>query len=371
MDKINAWHYHITWHTRGHKPLLIGEIQKRITELIMQTCKEMQIHLVQLEVTAETIAIEVLSSVQINSIKTLKNLQKVLSKSLSKKFPELKAAKSDLWDKGYLITSINDTQSERDVRIEKLIDTLWSVEYYDLDEGMDDEELEAFKKYLMGRNLGIVDYGEQMFLVDGEAMRKEINLNCFECTKIHQYGCCCGSPCSASHKNKKLLKKHLPQIAEDFQSLEPDQYQAIVTAGGFMDDKGEIKECKGRCSLLVAHEGMWKCMAHKYALEQAMPIYDLCPLSCLMYPLEILELITDKQKKVILLTSVLTEAFAKDFGRWGSYESLDVELRCINKEAHNEIFKVEDYKPVYEVNKNLFIHEFGLEVYSGIEQSMQ
>ena len=371
MDKINAWHYHMTWHTRGHKPLLIGEIQKHITKLMRQNCKEMQLQLIELEVTAETIAIEMVSQVQINSTKTLRNLQKVLSKSLCKKFPEFKAVGLDLWDKVYLITSINSTGAELDVRIEKLIDSLWSVEYYDLDEGMDDEELEAFKKYLMTRNLGIVDYGDQMFLIDREAILKEINLNCFECTKIYQYGCCCGSPCSASHKNKKLLKKHLPQIAEDFQNLEPEQYQAIVENGGFINNKGEIIECKGRCSLLVAHEGMWKCITHKYALEQAIPIYDLCPLSCLMYPLEILELITDKQKKVILFTSVLTEAFAKDFGRWGSYESLAVDLRCINKEAHNEIFKVEDYKPVYEVNKNLFIHEFGLEVYSGIEQSMQ
>ena len=32
------------------------------------------------------------------------------------------------------------------------------------------------------------------------------------------------------------------------------------------------------------------------------------------------------------------------------------------------VFKEEDYRPVYQVNKNLLIHEFGQEVYEGIEE---
>ena len=46
--------------------------------------------------------------------------------------------------------------------------------------------------------------------------------------------------------------------------------------------------------------------------------------------------------------------------------NFELDFECVSVEAHNEIFKIEDYKPLYEVNKDLFIHEFGEEVYEGI-----
>ena len=248
----------------------------------------------------------------------------------------------------------------------KLLDDLWSVEYYDLDESVT-EHLKAFKEYLSHRKLATMDIGEQVYLVDTVALRKEINLNCFECTKLYQYGCCCGSPCQMSKKNQKLLDQYLNPLSEEMRSLNEKYYNEVMEKGGFMSFDGSIKECNGRCSLLVEHEGIHKCMAHKYALDHEISIYELCPLSCLMYPLEIMELITDKKRRVILLTSVVEEEWAKTYGRWGSYKGLKIDHRCVNKEAHNEVFRIEDYRPVYEVNKNLIDYEFGEGVYKGLK----
>lgn len=367
MEKTQNWVYHLTWHTKGKKKLLIDEVEAHSIKVLNALCLEMKIDLNKIEMTPYTVQLLLGSNTQLNIKKLLKNLQNKLSKSLCKKFLALKGVGLDLWDNLYLIATINKDLSEADLRIEKLVDSLWSVEYYDLDEGATDD-LEAFKNYLVSRNLGIIDYGEQVFLVDQKAISKEINLNCFECTKIYKYGCCCGSPCNLSEKNKKRFDKHYAEIADEMKALDEARYKDILANGGFVSEDGIIREHNGYCALLVEHEGVRKCMTHKYALDHQMPIYDLCPLSCLMYPLEILELITDKQKKVILLTSVLEDTFAEAFGRWGSYQSLDVDLRCIDKTAHNEVFKEEDYKPVYKVNKNLLAHEFGAHVYRGIER---
>ncbi|MBU3811841.1 MAG: transposase [Candidatus Niameybacter stercoravium] len=349
MNKRDTWQYHMIWYTYKRKAVLVDEVERRLVELINQLGNELCIILEKIEVMPDTLSLTVTSKEQLNITKMLKNMA------------------GDLWDKEYIITTMNQNPSEADIRIEKILDHLWSAEYYDLDEGVTDD-LDAFKKYLIHKNLGIVDYGERVFLIDTEALNQEINLNCFECTKIHKYGCCCGSPCDLSVKNRKNFIQHMPKIIEEMKSLDERYSKEIESLGGVLGEKGAIRECEGRCSLLVEHEGVWKCLAHKYALEQHIPIYDLCPLSCLMYPLEIIELITDKQKKIILLTSALDEDFAKEYGRWGSYKTLDVELRCIHKEAHNTIFKEKDYRPVYEVNKNLLIHEFGDEVYKGIEE---
>ena len=367
MNKRDTWQYRMIWYTYKHKAVLVDEVERRLVELIHQLCDELCIQVEHIKLKPDTFSLLISSKKQLNITKILKNMQKKTYKSLSKKFTQLKSTEGDLWDKTYIITSINQNPSEVDIRIEKIFDHLWSAEYYDLDEGVTDD-LDVFKMYLAHRNLGIIDYGESVFLVDVQALNTEINLNCFECTKIHKYGCRSGSPCDLSVKNRKMFIQHMPNIIEEMKKLDESYYKKVEALGGFLGEKGSIRECEGRCSLLVEHEGAWKCLAHKYALEQHIPSYDLCPLSCLMYPLEIIELITDKQKKIILLTSALDEVFAKEYGRWGSYKDLDVELRCIHKEAHNYIFKEEDYRPVYQVNKNLLIHEFGQEVYEGIEE---
>lgn len=361
-----SWHYHIEWYTNERRGILIDEIERQVVNLLSKWCSELKLHLIKITVTPYMVQLLMDASTQINSSKTLRMLQRKLSKSLYREFPTLRNVEGELWDSLYLICTHNRGKAELDIRIEKFLKSLWEVRYYDLEETFA-SSLNEFKDYLRHRNLGIVDYGDRVFLIDQEALVKEINLNCFECTKIYQYGCCCGSPCGFSSKNMNMFDNHILNIENEIKNIDEEQYKELLASGGLVTANGAIKEYNGHCSLLVKHEGSYKCIAHKYGLEHNIPIYDLCPLSCLMYPLEIMELMTDKQKKIILLTSVLDEYFADRFGRWGSYKSLEVDLRCVDKSAHNEIFREEDYKPVYSVNKNLLIHELGLEVYKGIE----
>ena len=221
------------------------------------------------------------------------------------------------------------------------------------------------------QKLTILEQGGKVFLIDEEALRKEINLNCFACTKLYRYGCCCGSPCNLGSRNRKVFDKHLFNIEEQIKAHDERTYKKIMAKGGFMASDGSINECEGHCALLIEEEGVYKCMAHSYALKRDVPVYSLCPLSCLMYPLEMIELVTNKQRKLMLITSVVDEEFANHFGRWGSYNTLEVELRCINKEGHNDIFREEDYRPVYEVNQGLLCHEFGELFYTSLVEILK
>ena len=358
-EKQNTWKYHIIWKIEEIKEVLSQEetiikLKEKIINLVMTesiTLKELKIDKNEVELILE-------ADNQPNINKVIKNVQKEMLRVY-----KLKECKQP-----YLMTTQSKVCAKEDIRIQKLIDALVLGEYYDLDEGMTSTDLKALKGYLSQRNLGMIDYNEQVFLVDREALRKAINLNCFECTKIHEYGCCCGSPCRMSSKNMKLFDQHMLSMEEAVKAIDLVQYKRLVANGGFMTANGLIKAYDGHCALLVQHEGVYKCMAHKYALDEHIPIYDLCPLSCLMYPLEMIELTTDKRKKVVLFTSVVDDAFANQFGRWGSYEQLEVELRCVHQEAHNTIFKAEDYRPVYQVNEGLITHEFGEAPYRGIKK---
>ncbi|MGL4737225.1 MAG: transposase, partial [Cellulosilyticaceae bacterium] len=329
-----TWNYEITWYTQKQAPELSADVADAISYKLPKLCEEQGVTLAACDIYPEQLTFLVASQTQQNISKVLRGIQKKLTKHIGKDFPKIALLGDALWlDRARVITDTTEPVGE-DVRIQKILKSLSEVAYYDLLE-VSGEPIGAFRRYIASKQMGIVEWGDRMFLVDKEALKRPINLNCFECTKIYKYGCCCGSPCDYGTRNKKVFDQHATGVAKALETIEKDHYDAVMAKGGMVDSEGVIGEVNGRCALLVAHEGVYKCIAHKYGLDEGIPIYDVCPLSCLLYPLEILELITDKQKKVLLFTSVLEDDFAKRFGRWGSYSSLDVDLRCLNQKAHD------------------------------------
>nr|WP_302596588.1 hypothetical protein [uncultured Cellulosilyticum sp.] len=351
--------YEVTWY-KPEEAVLNEEIKDKLVSAMVEEAKALAVRLTCKRINEVEMVCELEAGACLNLNKVLRSLQKKVSKKIG--YPLEKVFDMQ---KGVRIITFPNHLAKEDGRLNRLIKDIVDVGYYDLHEFFGGD-LMAFKLCLAERRLGIIDLGERIFLVDQELLKHKINLNCFACTKKHQYGCCCGSPCNMSSRNKERFDKYEAEIAEEVKTLDPEGYKKIKQTGGFVFLDGSINACEGHCALLVAHEGSYKCMAHKYALEHDMSIYEICPLSCLMYPLEIMTLFTSKQKRITFLTSVVEETFATTYGRWGSYASLDVELRCINEKAHDEVFVLEDYKPVYEVNQGLLTYAFGKAVYEGI-----
>lgn len=348
-------YYEITWYSQENI-ILNEEISEELISYIKKAGETLDINFNVKQIKEDQISFTAIAEEHLNLNKALRILQKKM-----KHFTTILSEK-----KGPRVISFPNDIARKEGRLKKLIKDIRDIGYYDLHEFFAGD-LMNFKLYLEERKLGMIEFNERIFLIDLENLKHKINLNCFECTKKHQYGCCCGSPCDMSRRNKANFDKYEADIAEEVKALNIEEYKLLKQTGGFIFLDGSINVCNGHCALLVCHEGSYKCISHKYALENDLPIYELCPLSCLMYPLEIMILFADKQKRIMLVTSVVEEDFANEYGRWGSYSSLDVELRCINESSHNDVFKKEDYKPVYEVNKGLLIHELGREIFEGIK----
>lgn len=266
--------------------------------------------------------------------------------------------------------------------IKKLVQGIKLAAYYDV-EALVTRQLTPLKEYLLRRELGVIEWADYTILVDQKALAAPVNLNCKGCTQKHEAGCCFGSPCNYGRRNLAVFNEYKSQLIKELIKIEPARYTQLLAhqlevmseemLGSderleleLVDEKGTIGSCEGRCSLLVREDGIARCLTHQYALEHNMSVYELSPLSCLMFPLDFLVFLTDIGKEVIFLTSVVEDEFAKDYGRWGQYRGFELDFECVSIAAHNDMFKEEAYQPLYEVNKNLFIHEFGEEVYEGI-----
>lgn len=352
-------------HTITYQLLFEGILQgiemieeQALCKSLQKLCKTLGVECVSLRIWEQDICLELAAERPYNLTKLSASLQSKLKIS----YPNLRTVP-------FIGITRSGKPSREDTRIRDLMASIDEIAYYDLDEVCDEEQ--AFKAYLGERPLTLIEQGKNIFLIDEEALKHPIFLNCFICTQTHQYGCCCGSPCDMSDKNKNVFKKHGKAIEEAMQALNPEDYRKVVAAGGFFKSDGSINAYDGRCAMLVADEGVYKCMPHKYARDKGLPIYNLCPLSCLMYPLEIIELIANFKTKAILLTAAVTDDFAKELSRWGSYEKIEAELRCLSKEAHNHQFEEANYKPVYEVNEGLLTHEFGKSIYKTLQTVLE
>nr|WP_302595509.1 hypothetical protein [uncultured Cellulosilyticum sp.] len=266
--------------------------------------------------------------------------------------------------------------------IKKLVQGIKIAAYYDVD-ALVTRQLTPLKNYLLNRELGVIQWADYTLLVDKQALIKRVNLNCKACTKKHAAGCCFGSPCNYGKRNLAVFNQYQSQLIKELIKIEPARYaqllahqiesmsEELLRCGEkleleMVDEKGTVTSCEGRCGLLIRKDGVARCLTHQYALENNLSVYELSPLSCLMFPLDFLVFLTETGEEVVFLTSVVEDEFAEQYGRWGRYRNFELDFECVSVEAHNEIFKIEDYKPLYEVNKDLFIHEFGEEVYEGI-----
>lgn len=357
-DDELKWFYTITWYAK-EKEANLEEISVLLKETIASIVQTQGGLLEEVKIELDCLKAILGANIQLNIGKLVKQLQRKLI-AITESFDEEQT----------MITTTCSNLNQTNIRLEKLLNDVIDAEYYDMEDSFT-SSLEELKGYLLKRKMSMIEKDNQLFLLDEAALKHEINLNCFACTKLYRYGCCCGSPCNIGPRNRKVFDRHLLNIEQEVKACDEKTYKKILDKGGFVASDGSINECNGHCALLVEEEGIYKCIAHSYALKRDIPIYTLCPLSCLMYPLEIIELITNKQRKMILLTAAVNEDFAHRFGRWGSYNTLEVELRCINKEEHNDIFKEEDYKPVYKVNEGLLSHEFGNAFYKNLEEVLQ
>lgn len=243
--------------------------------------------------------------------------------------------------------------------------------YYDIRYYLSDESFTELCNNLLSRLSQLVLINDNI-IIDKMMLAKEINLDCFHCK--NQYGCCDGSPHNMNIKQKRVFNKYADKIVDLIRVNDSERYRTLLSNSGWISKGGHINEYKKCCSFVIYKDGITKCAIHKFANDNDINIYDICPLSCLMFPMDIIELRDNNGGCIYYVTSIADYEFWSKFGRWGNYEECNEEfsVQCIYKKQHGKTeFKLKDYKPVWKINRDLLIYIFGNDVYKQICKIME
>jgi len=225
------------------------------------------------------------------------------------------------------------------------------------------------------------------FEIDLAALATPVLLDCARCRQAHAESCCEGGfPFPPTEDLLPVLDilspliaaRHLDEAAQ-VRIKERGLFDAYLETAGHPTIAAAEE---GNCLFCRVEEDGPACAAHRFALEQGRAPHELKPLSCLLYPLD---LIADEDGTLLL--TALTADTAR-FSRWGEDYRLD--FLCANLDLREKVaagetdgmrpnillnmderaFAPERYRPAFLEGRDTLIARYGLELYNQIEALM-
>lgn len=104
--------YHVVWCPKYRRKILTGQIEMRLKELIIQTCQDMQVDVIEMEIMSDHVHILIEVDPQFGIHKAIKQIKGKTSFTLRNEFPELKTKLPTLWTNSYFVSTIGGAPLE-------------------------------------------------------------------------------------------------------------------------------------------------------------------------------------------------------------------------------------------------------------------
>lgn len=98
--------YHVVWCPKYRRKVLIGNVEKRLKEIIIDTCAKYNFSLIEMEVMPDHIHILIEVDPQYGIHKAIKLLKGISSRILRKEFHHLTTKIPTLWTNSYFISTV-------------------------------------------------------------------------------------------------------------------------------------------------------------------------------------------------------------------------------------------------------------------------
>lgn len=105
QTSINFMGYHFVWCPKYRLPLLTGDVEKRMKELVFEKAKQLNMEIIALEVQADHIHLFIQASPTIAPNSIIGQIKGYTSRILRKEFKQIKSRLPTLWTRSYFVST--------------------------------------------------------------------------------------------------------------------------------------------------------------------------------------------------------------------------------------------------------------------------
>jgi len=103
---VYSCNYHVVWCPKYRRKVLIGEVEQRLKELLLEICDSRQSEILELEIMPDHVHLLVEVNPQFGIHKLIKEIKGVTSRKLRQEFKHLTTKIPTLWTNSYFVSTV-------------------------------------------------------------------------------------------------------------------------------------------------------------------------------------------------------------------------------------------------------------------------
>ena len=105
-DVVYSCKYHVVWCPKYRRKVLVGDVEARLKELVVQICKDIRVDLLEMEIMPEHVHLLLEVDPQFGIHKAVKAIKGRTSRVLRSEFRHLTTKIPTLWTNSYLVSTV-------------------------------------------------------------------------------------------------------------------------------------------------------------------------------------------------------------------------------------------------------------------------
>jgi len=109
---IYSCKYHVVWCPKYRRKVLVGDVERRLKELIIKICAERQSEIIEMEIMPDHVHLLIEVDPQFGIHKQIKEIKGITSKFLRQEFKHLTTKLPTLWTNSYFVSTVGGAPLE-------------------------------------------------------------------------------------------------------------------------------------------------------------------------------------------------------------------------------------------------------------------
>ena len=98
--------YHVVWCPKYRRKVLVGDVERRLKELIQEVCVKRQAEIIEIEVMSDHVHLLVEVDPQYGIHRLIKEIKRLSSRCLRQEFKALTTKLPTLWTNSYFVSTV-------------------------------------------------------------------------------------------------------------------------------------------------------------------------------------------------------------------------------------------------------------------------